>query len=154
MVSVEFIPATRKHLTSLWMNMAPDDYQECHDFGVRPREGLLTSWRRSAWSNVIMIDGEPAAIWGVGGVLLSDEGHPWTLTTPLVRRAPKACIQIARGAMAEALTHYPRLVNYVSVAHVRALRTMELIGFSIGPTQPLGRHNKLFCRIEMVRDGH
>ena len=150
MVNVELVETTPQHLTNIWLNMSPDDVQECLDSGVRPRDALRMSVRNSLWTFTILVDGEPAAIWGMGGVFLGEEGRPWMLTTPRVRRAPKTCLQIARVEMRRALVHYPRLVSLVSAAHVKALRTMEAIGFSIGPMQQAGKLGNLFCKIEMV----
>lgn len=150
-IEIGIIDAELNHLTPIWMNMAKDDWRECLDLGVRPRDGLRRSFLNSVWAKTLLIDGRVAAIWGVCGALLGPRGVPWLITTPAVRRAPIACIKLARAEMRRALDVYPSLVNFVSARHVRALRTMEAIGFSVGPERPMGKYGNPFCKIEMTR---
>lgn len=154
MVDLTAVDATREHVRLVWLNLARDDEQEIVDMGVRPRDGVLDSWRASIWRRAALIDGEPAALWGVGGDLLSAVGAPWLLTTPLVERAPLACLRLARREMRDALRLYPVLRNLVSIEHKKALRFLEKVGFELGRVEPAGRYGKLFREVTMKAERH
>ena len=95
-------------------------------------------------------DGEPVAIFGVApqtpGV-----GSPWLIgTDALVEPAMQlALVRDVRWYIAQWLTLYPRLENFVDVRNERSVRWLEHVGFKIHAPEKYGIEGHLFHRFEM-----
>src|SRR4051812_31279454 len=97
------------------------------------------------------VDGEIAAMWGLGGVMLSDEGTPWLMTTPVVERVPVSFVRIGRAQVAEMLSRRSRLANVVQASYLGACRLLEVLGFTLDEPIPLGPHGVPFRKFSMTR---
>lgn len=131
-------PAEPHHIRSLAERLRDDDMAELQAAGTGPMRALWRSYRQSTYAKVAFVDGELAAAWGLAGEPLGRSGRPWLLTAPSVERAPLAFVKEARKEVALMLTINPVLWGYVDDAYTRAIRLLELIGFTIGEPVPLG----------------
>ena len=108
---------------------------------------LRASFRSSLMPpKVALVDGEVAAMWGVGGDVLSETGEPWLLTGTACDRVPVSFLRIAKAELALMLAIKPHLENYVAADYPKAIRLLEGLGFVIDAPAPIGPKRALFRR--------
>ncbi len=132
--------------------MRPEDAAEFEAVGIDVRTGLRKTFRAALVRNSVFVDGELAAMWGMGGDALSDIGAPWLLTTPAIERVPVSFVRVGRENVAAMLRIKPILVNYVDARYRRACRFVEALGFVLDPPEPYGSKGALFRKFEMRRE--
>lgn len=142
---VEIIPATLAHGYELARNLRAEDRAEVSAAGD-PRHLIRHSIRRSFVKRTALVDGRVAAMWGMGGTVVSNEGDIWLLTTAAVELAPVRFIRQARAEIEHMLTVRSRLSGTVAVSYGRAVRLLEVLGFTIEPPTLTGRGGELFSR--------
>lgn len=145
---VEIVEATHDHVRELARTMRAADKKEIENFGVSVDKGLWRSYRSAIWVKAALIDGEVAAIWGLGGIYLSDTGRPWMLSSPAILRVSP--LRFARAYQQEVykmLEMFPVLVNDVDDTYEGAKRLLTIVGFSLGEPRKLG--NGMFREFEM-----
>lgn len=133
MTPYEIVPATLSHATALRDRLREKDRRECVGQNGSVRRALHQAVRRSLYSNAVLLDGTVIAMWGLGGAMLGDEGHPWFLTAPEVERFPMAMVREARYAAEEMLACRPFLWNYVLADYPQAVKFVSVVGFSLDP---------------------
>lgn len=149
-MNIEITPATEAHARELIRRLRAADRAEIMSGGLRPGRAVLASLRSSVWSRAALVDGEVAAIWGVGGSLLGGLGRPWLLTgTACERVSPLRFARIYRGQVVSMLTTFARLENFVDTEYTGAVRMLRLAGFSIDDPEPIGKNGALFRRFGM-----
>jgi hypothetical protein len=145
------IPATRSHILAMSTMLRAGDAAEIEAAGITPRRALWRSWRGSLVARAALVDGELAALWGVGGCPLGAVGQPWLLTAPPVERAKVAFLREARREVAQMLVLFPRLAGYVDARYEGAIWLLGAVGFTVGPSQPFGPHGAPFREYSTVR---
>jgi hypothetical protein len=144
--------AEPSHLDSLAARLRAFDCLELMACGKSARAHLQRCYDLTIMRKTAFVEGEIAAMWGLHpGPLLGDTGHPWFLTTAAVERVPIAVVKEARRHIAEMLEVRPRLVNYVLASYTGAMRLIGVLGFRLGPPEPIGKNGVLFRRFEMER---
>lgn len=146
------LPATIAHVYTLAARMRREDQAEMEAAGLDARVALRKTFRAALIRETIFVDGEIAAMWGMGGDALSDTGTPWLLTTPAVERVPVSFVREGRKNVATMLRIKPILVNYVDARYARACRFVEALGFVLEPPAPFGPKGALFRRFELRRE--
>jgi hypothetical protein len=140
-----------------------EDSIEARRSGVRDdSEALRVSLRTSMSALVWVLDGKPAAFFGLcHGVFApgSSDTTPhatphsaavWLLTTDAVRQHPVAAHKVAlRFLQGQPFKH---LWNYVDAEYARAAVWLERLGFRIGKPAPWGALGLPFCRIDWRRE--
>lgn len=116
--------------------------------GMRPSKALWRAWSMSIFAHTCFVDGEPAAMFGLAGDILSDEGAPWLATTPAIERIKVSFIRYGRMEVDLMLRSRPRLVNYVDARYDRAQRYLEALGFTLHPPEPFGPKGEMFRKFE------
>jgi hypothetical protein len=149
MPDCRIVPAEPEHCALLAANMRHDDAEECRAIGLSRIRVLNRAFRGSIMCRTAFVDGDIAAMWGLGGNLLSNVGHPWLLTTPAAERSPFLYVRVARQQLADMLALRPVLYDYVAAKYTRAIRLLKLLGFTVGDPVPIGRHQALFCKFEI-----
>jgi hypothetical protein len=151
--------ARREHAELLAIRMRKADAAEIlASGGYRPLPGLLAAleWSRrygQAWCG--LIDGAPAALFGVGKrTLLSPCANPWLLTGDLVERSPRLFWRASKAVVATWLEEFDELEQHVDARYTQALRWAARLGFTVGPAEPFGRRGAPFCRIHLRRPDH
>ena len=132
--------------------MRPGDRAECESVGVSAKRALWRSYKGSLEAWAVEVEGEGlAAVFGLGGVILSDVGIPWLMTGPLVEKYPFAFLRVSKAIVAGFLEQKPRLENYVLADYRGACRLLEAIGFTLGDPEPHGVQRVMFRKFTMER---
>lgn len=148
---IEIAPSTVEDVYRLAKNLRVEDEDEITCFGLDPRETIRMSFRQAIMRKTAFVDGEIAAMWGLGGAMLSDEGAPWLMTTPVVERIPVTFLKISRAQIDEMLAQRHLLVNFVAASYAKACRFLEVLGFVLDPPQLMGPNNVPFRRFWIER---
>lgn len=147
---IEVIPATESHARALIRTLRAPDRAEIMAAGLRPGRAVMDSLRGSVWSKAALIDGDVAALWGVGGSLLGGVGRPWFLTGAAFERVPALrFVRIYRAQVVSMLETFATLENFVDAAYTSAVRMLILAGFRLDDPSPYGPRGALFRRFEM-----
>ena len=133
MTTYTVVDGTKEHSLRLRHILRPLDKREICGQGGHVRKIMWRTFNQSIFTRTALVDGEVVAMWGLGGTILSDEGHPWLLTAPAVERLPMAIVREARGAIWDMLELRSYLWNYVLADYTGAIRLLEVIGFAIDP---------------------
>jgi hypothetical protein len=144
------VPAEQSHCALLAANLRQDDADEVRAFGESRIRAVNRAFRNGLMCRTAFVDGEMAAMWGIGSNVLSNVGHPWLLTTPVCGRvSPLTYVRIGKTQLAAMLALRPVLYDYVAAKYTRAIGFLKLLGFTVGEPVPLGRHQQLFCKFEI-----
>lgn len=147
---IEILPCKLSHMRELANNLRASDAEEVEVLG-RPRRHVLQAlWRSSHVRRVALVDGAVAAAWGCTGDMLSSEGEPWLLTTPVVQKAPITFIKNVRLEIMTMLQMHSSLITACLANYHDGLRLLDTIGFDLGPPEGLDRHDRLF-RVATLR---
>ena len=130
------VPATEDHAVRLVLREG--DAAELAALGIGKDAGLRAALARAVWAETYLIDGEPAAIVGLGrSALAGGHGVPWLLTSPTVERHRKLFLRESRRQVARMLAEVRPLVNWVHADYRRAVRWLAWLGFELDPPLPL-----------------
>lgn len=152
MVHLNILETMPEHIRELAGSLRQEDQQEIEVTGFLPNKVLWRSYKSSILRRTALIDGGVAAVWGVAGTPLGDEGEPWLMTSPLVERvSPLKFARIYQEQVYKMLEIFPYLVNYVDSRYTKAMRLLDIIGFHIHSPTPFGPNRSLFCKFEMRR---
>ena len=151
MSEITIVRTERAHVIELGPKLRAADCGELQAAGLTAGKALWRSWRRSLFAKTAFVDGEIAAIWGMGGSPFSAVGRPWLLTAAPVEKVPKAFLQTARQEVRFMLSICPRLLGIVDGRYHRALRLLEMVGFDLSNEFPYGPHEMMFRQYEMRR---
>jgi GNAT superfamily N-acetyltransferase len=150
MSNIEIVPATAAHATRMAPNLRAEDAAEAVALGLDATEALIASIAHAEWAETYLVDGEPAAIVGLGTQsLLFGPGRPWMLTTPLVEQHRRRFLQESRRQLARMRATYATLENYVHADAHRAIRWLEWLGFIVEPPAPYGARGRPFRHFHM-----
>ncbi len=126
------VPATHEHARCLVLREG--DALEVAALGLTPLQALRQSIERALWAEAYLVDGEVAAIVGLGlGSLLGGPGVPWLLTGPACERHRKTFLVESRLQLARMRARVLPLVNFVHADYGRAQRWLSWLGFTLEP---------------------
>jgi hypothetical protein len=143
------LAAKPEHCDLLAVNLRAADRKEVQAAGLSSYRAVRRAFRSGILSRTAFVDGDIAAMWGLGGNLLSEIGHPWLLTTPAVERVPFSFAREAKRAVGEMLLYRSVLFDYVDANYEQAIRFLKILGFTLGEPEPFGRRGQLFRRFEL-----
>jgi hypothetical protein len=143
------VPAEAAHCALLAANLRKDDADEVRAFGESRIRAVNRAFRSGFMCRTAFVGDEIAAMWGLGGNVLSNVGHPWLLTTPVCERVPVTFVKVGKAQLAAMLALRPVLYDYVAAKYTRAIGFLKLLGFTISDPAPFGRHQQLFCKFEL-----
>lgn len=149
---VEIVAAEIEHVYLLVDRLRQKDRIEIHRLGIKPRKALYRAFRNSLMCRTAFVDGEIAAMWGIGVAFreglspLSDLGTPWLHTADAVERVPVFFIRRARAELAVMLAVKRRLESWVDADYAQAVRFLKLLGFTVETAAPVGADGALFRR--------
>lgn len=150
-MQVEITPSEVGDVYKLAANLRELDRMEMTGLDLDPATVIRTSYRSAMLRRTAWVDGEIAAMWGLGGVMLSDEGSPWLLTTPTVTRVPVTFVKVAQRELREMLRLRNHLSNVVLASYREACRLLEVLGFTLDAPEPLGARAIPYRRFWMSR---
>lgn len=143
------VPATMAHCYALARNLRDGDRKEIAVCGLEPRRAIRGCYRQSIFARTAFIDGEIAAMMGMAGVLLSDVGEPWLLTTPAIERLPTFFLREARKGVQEMLAIKPKLEGYVDASYEGACDFLTALDFRL--SAPFAHRNGRLRRFSTER---
>jgi hypothetical protein len=146
------VDATPEHVRLLGTRLRLEDEIEVTSLGLTPKQAIWRSYRHAILRRTAFIGDEIAAMWGVNGQLLSNVGRPWLLTAPVIETMPLAFLKEARREVRDMLEAHPVLINHVQASYTRAIRFLELAGFTMEPPQHFGPLRVPFRRFSMRRE--
>lgn len=133
---IEIVETTPAHARRLVLR--DGDAAEIAAFGLTPEQALRRSLERAVWAETYLIDGEPAAIVGLGlSSFVGGHGVPWLLTGPACERHKKRFLIESQRQVRRMLDQVSPLINYVAADYVRALRWLSWLGFTLDAPAPL-----------------
>jgi hypothetical protein len=150
-VRVEVRESVMADVYTLARHLRDGDADEVQALGLDPRAAIRDCFRDGILRKSYFVEGELAAMSGLCGALLSDDGEPYLMTTGVAERVPVAFVRHARASVAEMLRQRSRLRGEVAAAYTRACRLLEVLGFSLSEPHPLGAKGALFRTYSMVR---
>jgi hypothetical protein len=153
LIRFEMVPATEAHARELALTMRMEDAREVMaSAGWTPLQALLESLKVSDSPKTLLVDGSPAAIWGVMPVdLVNGVGAIWLLTGDAVNRWPMAFLRRCRAEVRRLHERWPVLVNAIDARYETACRWAFWLGFDVEDPAPMpGAVTDLpFRRIEL-----
>ncbi len=144
-------PAAITDVYALARTLRDDDWIEVTSMGSTPVNAVRTSYRHAIFRRTAVVNGEIAAMWGLGGSMLGAIGYPWLLTAPAIEKAPLAFVREAKREVAMMLRHKSRLENHVLAQYTRACRFLEFLGFTLSDPVPYGPNGALCRKFVMER---
>jgi hypothetical protein len=153
--SVQIVDVIPAHTAELKTNLRYEDALELERLGITPSRALWRGYKDSVYSKACLVDNRVAAIWGVGGNPLSQEGVVWLLTSPEVYKvSSNKFAAIYRSQVKKMLQLFPILYNYVDAEYDTSIRLLRMCGFTVEKPEIFGYNNNLFCKfhIEMVKE--
>ncbi|QGP80001.1 hypothetical protein [Sphingobium sp. CAP-1] len=109
------------------------DRAECLAMGHQPKQALRLARRRAVWSITALIDGVPAALFGlVAANMVEGIGIPFFLGTDAVYKHGRNLLVRGPSVIALMRQTTPTLVNLVSAENDNAIRLLKRWGFDIG----------------------
>lgn len=151
MPRVHIVPSDVGDVYRLASHMRENDRLEATGLGADPVRLLRASYRSAILRRTAFVDGEIAAMWGLGGVMLSDEGAPWLITSHAIERIPLFFVKRAKQEVTEMLSLRSTLLNVVLASYAQACRFLELVGFTLDTPEPVGPHGVLYRKFWMSR---
>jgi GNAT superfamily N-acetyltransferase len=136
--------ATLDHARALQLRAG--DACEIAALGISKEHAIARSLERSIWAEAYLVDGEVAAIVGLGlSSLIGGHGVPWLLTGPACERHKRRFLVESRHQVDRMLAECERLVGSVHAGYGRAVRWLKWLGFAIAPAVN-GFHPFEMCR--------
>lgn len=148
------VPAAAEHVGMLDRVMRDDDRAEATCFGLVPRAALWRSYRGAVLCKTVFVDDHIAAMFGLGGGLMADEGHPFLITSHAIERVPIWFSKRARVEMEGMLALRRVLSNIVDARYTRAIRFLEMLGFIVEAPERLSTTGALVRRFHITRGAH
>lgn len=145
------VPSEPAHVAMLAVNLRDADRAEVQSAGLSSFKAIGRSFRSGILCRTAFVGDDIAAMWGLGGTLVSNVGHPWLLTTPAVEKIPIAFVKEAQAQLAIMLALRPVLSNYVAASYGQAIGFLRLLGFEVGYPIPFGPRLVPFRKFERRR---
>jgi hypothetical protein len=142
----EVIPASIRHVKPLAATLRPAACAALAGFGVDARRALHFALRHALYSRTAVIGGEPVAMWGTHGAMMSDQVTIWAAFSQKATKFPLAIVRKARAELAAIANGENRLYASVSEDDERAMVFARAIGFheTDYPTAPAGMVAMIF----------
>lgn len=110
--------------------------------GRDPQEALWTAYDSAKpLCFTILVDGEPAGLFGATPGSHPELGIPWLLGTDSLLRASRALVEEAPAWISHLHAFFPYLINYVDERNSVSIRWLKRMGFEfpgqsveVGPT--------------------
>lgn len=132
-MAVDLVPSLPSHLGWIAANMRAIDRSECLAMGHQPKHALRLARRRALWSLTAVVDGEPAALFGlVVGNMVEGVGIPFFLGTDAVYKQARNLLVRGPSVIALMRQTTPFLINLVAADNANAIRLLKRWGFEVG----------------------
>lgn len=129
---IEVVDTTLDHVRAIRKNLREEDRLEAERMGLNPWKAPMYIYKNALWRRTGLINGEPAALWGVRGNPLGLVGNPYLVTSNKVYDI--SAIKFAKiylKELNEMKKMFPVLENYVDAKYDGAVRLLRLAGFEL-----------------------
>lgn len=119
--------------------------------GKDPRQALLESFAQSLAPQVLYVDDEVIAMWGVAemeGTLLGGgefAGMVWMLTSEAIERHKRTFLETALEIFPTLFKQKKVLYNAIDIRHEKAMRWGKRMGFQFQKPHPMGVEGRDFA---------
>jgi len=118
-----------------------------------PLEALEQSVALSPMPRALLINGQPAAAWGVEPIArLAGVGCSWLLGTDLVASHPMIFWRTCKAELERMLTVWRVVLNWIQFEYQASIRWARRLGFRVDEPRPFGPDGVLFCCAAIVAD--
>lgn len=127
---ITIVDSTPEHIRLMAECMHARIAETALKLGVSPKKALWHSYKQSITCKTAFINDSIAAIWGLGGNLYGEIGQPWLVLAPTADDHPFRVAFIYRKELKKMHEIFPILEDYVDESHAKAVRMLELMGFT------------------------
>ena len=93
---------------------------------------VVDSFEHSRWCNTVLVDGEPAVMYGVApSEIIPNTGCPWLLGTNKAKALTKELIFQSKPEIELMLASFPFLHNLVHKKNTLSIRWLLWLGFNV-----------------------
>lgn len=151
-MSPNIVPATLAHAERIAPRLRLEDVLEIRRAGlISPLQVVKGSLEMSLDAWVWLVDGEPAAIFGVAGNTIDREAMIWLLTSDLVTQHKKTFWKLSRDIVRLMSEAHPNLGGYCDARYAASVRWLRRLGFTLTGPEPYGSIGMPFYRFTMER---
>jgi hypothetical protein len=127
--SYQIVPMTALHIKPLSKVLRAAACMTLEGFGFHPREALRRAFVASMNCRVALVDGKPAAAWGVKATLLGDTAFVWLVLSDAIAAIPRAILREAKAELARIMEGYREIAITVLPDDIAAVRFAVALGF-------------------------
>lgn len=155
MAKLEYKKPTKEMLDYIAEHLKTEDFREIVGAsGVSPRKEIDFCVRYSVWSMVAVIDGKPAAVFGIRPVdPIHRVGVVFMLTTEDTLKHKILTGRETKRAMKAFLQNWNCLYNYCDEGNTLVLKWLKFLGAEIYPAEPHGFFGRKYHLFEFTPAG-
>lgn len=156
MVKVELVKPTLEHVIHIANHMRAADAAEVWASSRKtPLEAMLSGFKYSDRSIVVMVNDEPCAMIGlVIQSILTGTGVVWMLGSDESMNHRKLFLELSPPVIKEMLDVCPMLFNYVHADNKKSIRWLQWLGFTIESPKAHGVEGELFHKFYLEKSNH
>lgn len=136
MVDIAVLPATLEHADHIGRHLRAIDALELAL--VRPdntpHQSVLNSLTASTWAEAVLVDAQPAIIYGVVPSSVPGVAIPWMVATEAIHRISRAFVKGSAEKVACMHTAGAFLMNRVHHDNTLSIRWLKWLGFKVEDT--------------------
>lgn len=146
-MSYEIVPATLALAAEMAPRLRTPDLEEVTaSHGQTAMDVLSSSLGLSLEAWALLIDGTPAAIWGVQPICRPARvGLVWMLGTESISSHRLLFWKLCRREVERLMREWSVLFNWIDARYGASLRWAERLGFLVDEPRPYGRSGAPFC---------
>ena len=142
---IEVVPARLGHVLRILSDADPALRSLIARRAGDPRRAVARDFAQSMSAKVMLIDGVPAAAYGLVGSMLSAEARLWLILSPLATRNLRVFAKACLAERVELLAKGVILTAHVEADYQPGMRFLEHFGFTLGPIRD-GQRKAVFSR--------
>jgi len=152
-MNVHIVKAEHDHIAPIAASIREADRAELWAIAcVSPEEGLRLSLDASSAAWTAFFDRSPVCMFGVSPEpVLAGVGVPWMIGAKALDRHPVTLLRYCRPYLAEMISGYVTLINWIDARNTKGIRWLKWLGFQIDSPKPSGPFGLPFHRFEMRR---
>lgn len=126
---IQFVDATIAHGEAILVNLREQEKRTIKKLRIDARTVLGDALENEFPSFTLLVDGEPAAIFGGCASTMLGEARLWMLTTPLILKHQVPLLRASRTFVKWMREHYGPVIGMVDSEFDKSKRWLQWIGF-------------------------
>lgn len=123
------VPSSIKHVKPMARCMRTASCMAVEGYGYDPRAGLRRAFVASLLCRTALIDGHPAAMWGVVAGMLDDSASVWLVLSEAIQALPRAILREAKAELDRVMADYPHVAATMLPDDAASIRFALHLGF-------------------------